>query len=182
MAKSGRRKRRRTAAAPARRKRRESNDAIALLTSDHREVEGWFERFLATHSAAKKLELARKVCAALRVHSTIEEEIFYPAFLKATGERGMHHEAEIEHVAAKTLIAEIEGSGHDDDYFNARVEVLSAMIKHHVKGEEKRGGMFSRARQSGMDLAGLGEKLKRRKDELMRSEPAPAVGAWLLTP
>jgi hemerythrin superfamily protein len=182
MAKSGRKTRRRTAAAPARRKRRESNNAIALLQSDHREVEGWFARFLATHSAASKLELARKICAALRAHTTIEEEIFYPAFLEATGERSMHHEAEIEHSAATRLIAEIERSGHDDDYFNARVEVLSEMVKHHVKGEEKRGGMFSRARRSGMDLAELGQKLKRRKDELTRSEPAPAVGTWLLTP
>jgi hypothetical protein len=56
------------------------------------------------------------------------------------------------------LIAQIESSGPDDDYFAAKVKVLSEMIKHHVKEEEKRGGMLARARQSDMDLKQLGEQ------------------------
>jgi hypothetical protein len=53
-----------------------------------------------------KQALAQQICAALTVHTTIEEEIFYPAFLDATGERDLHHEAEIEYEGAKNLIAE----------------------------------------------------------------------------
>ena len=40
------------------------------------------------------------------------------------------------------------------------------MIKHHVKEEEQPGGMFAKARKSGMDLAALGRRLKMRKLEL----------------
>jgi hemerythrin superfamily protein len=150
------------------------SDAIALLKSDHREVEGWFEQFEKSNSNAKKQELAGKICAALRAHTTIEEEIFYPAFLEATEEKDLHHEAEVEHEGAKRLIAEIESAGPDDDYFDAKVSVLSEMIKHHVNEEEQRGGMFSKARESDMDLEALGEVLRQRKDEVMAEEPRAA--------
>ena len=141
-------------------------DAIALLKADHREVEGWFEEFEKSRSSRKRLELAQKICTALKVHTTIEEEIFYPAFLEATRDKDMHHEAEVEHDGAKKLIAEIESSGPDDDYYAAKVKVLSEMIKHHVKEEEQRDGMFAEARQSNMDLRALGQQLKARKDQL----------------
>jgi hemerythrin superfamily protein len=142
-------------------------DAIALLKADHRQVESWFEQFESTRSDDKKKVLAQQVCQALTVHTQIEEEIFYPAFLEATEEEDIHHEAEVEHEGAKRLIAEIEASGPRDDYYDAKMKVLSEMIKHHVNEEEKRDGMFVKARQSDMDLEMLGEQLAARKSELM---------------
>lgn len=121
-------------------------DAVALLKADHREVDGWFKQFARTHSSERKQALAQKLCKALRVHTTIEEEIFYPAFLDATRDLDLHHEAEVEHDAAKTLIAQIEAIGPDDEYYDSKVKVLSEMIKHHVKEEEQPGGMFAEAR------------------------------------
>lgn len=76
------------------------------------------------------------------------------------------------------MIAEIESSGPDDDYFDAKVTVLSEMIKHHVREEEKSGGMFAQARQSDMDLKELGDRLAARKAEL-ESGDGKAGGAWL---
>lgn len=61
-------------------------DAIALLKADHRQVEEWFEQFEKARSDEKKQDLATKICRALKAHTVIEEEIFYPAFLEATGE------------------------------------------------------------------------------------------------
>jgi hemerythrin superfamily protein len=141
-------------------------DAIALLKADHRQVEDWFEQFEKTRSDDRKGQLAAKICAALKVHTTIEEEIFYPAFLEATEEEDIHHEAEVEHNGAKKLIAEIEATGPEDEYYDARVKVLSEMIKHHVKEEEQPDGMFAEARKSEMDLVALGEQLASRKAEL----------------
>ena len=145
-------------------------DAITLLKADHRQVEDWFGQFEKAREAEKKQMLATQICNALKVHTLIEEEIFYPAFLDATGEKDIHHEAEVEHDGAKKLIAEIEGSSPDDDYFDAKVSVLSEMIKHHVKEEEGPGGMFSKSRDSQMDLEELGAQLAARKAEL-ESEP-----------
>jgi len=155
----------------ARGSRAAGQDAIALLKADHREVEGYFEAFEKARSDDRKQELAEKICTALTVHATIEEEIYYSAFLEATEEEDLHHEAAVEHEAAKRLIADIEASGPDDEYFDAKVTVLSEMIKHHVKEEEQPGGLFAKSRQSEMDLDALGEQLAARKAELMQGTP-----------
>jgi len=150
----------------AKRRPETSQDAIALLKADHRQVEEWFAQFEKARTDDRKVELATDICNALTVHTTIEEEIFYPAFLEATEDKELHHEAEVEHAGAKKLIAEIEASGPDDDYYDAKVKVLSEMIRHHVKEEEQPAGMFAEARKSDMDLEALGEQMAARKGEL----------------
>ena len=91
-----------------------------------------------------KAKLAREICLELSVHTTIEEELFYPA-IKETVEEEIYDEAYVEHDGAKVLIAEILEGTPDDDFYDAKVKVLSEMIKHHVKEEEQRGGMFAQA-------------------------------------
>src|SRR5437868_4111125 len=54
-------------------------DALALLKADHKDVKQLFEKFEKTRSDEKKRSLAEEALMALRVHSAIEEEIFYPA-------------------------------------------------------------------------------------------------------
>ena len=141
-------------------------DAISLLKADHRQVEAWFSQFSRSRDQRKKQQLATHICDALTAHTTIEEEIFYPAFIEATGDKDTHHEAVVEHAGAKKLIAEIQAMSPDDDYYDAKVTVLSEMIKHHVKEEEQPGGMFAEARTSDMDLRELGQQLQSRKLEL----------------
>lgn len=142
------------------------SNAIALLKADHREVEQMFESFEKARGKDRKKSVATRICNALRVHAQIEEEIFYPAFYEATREEDLHNEAIIEHDGVKKLIAEIESSGPGDDFFDARVKVLSEMVKHHVNEEEQRDGLFSKARDSDMDLAEMGEQLATRKAQL----------------
>jgi hypothetical protein len=151
-------------------------DALTLLKEDHRRVEALFESFEKARSEDRKRSLATEICSALRIHAQIEEEIFYPAFYEATQEEDLHHEAIIEHDGAKKLIAEIESSSPGDEYFEARVTVLSEMIRHHVREEEKRDGLFGKSRSSGMDLAEIGERLAERKSQL-ESEPGLLKGA-----
>jgi hemerythrin superfamily protein len=145
-------------------------DAIALLKNDHREVEAWFEEFESTNSAAKKQKLANQICTALKVHTQIEEEIFYPACREAGVEAKAMDEADIEHEHASMLVEEIEAGKPGDDYYDARMKVLSEMVKHHVKEEEKRDGIFAQAKQSDLDLVELGLELQERKDALMKEQ------------
>jgi hypothetical protein len=152
---------------PSRRSARKTGkDAIALLKADHRQVEEWFDQFEKARSAERKQFLAARLCAALRIHTAIEAEVFYPAFLAATEALDLHHEAEVEHDVAKRLIEEIESSGPEDDYYDAKVKVLSEMIRHHVNEEEQSGGLFAKARKSDLDLLDLGVRLALRKAEL----------------
>jgi hemerythrin superfamily protein len=147
------------------------DDAVALLKADHRAVEKLFAEFEGARSKDRQQQIAEQICEELKIHTTIEEEIFYPAFLEATDDTEIHHEAEIEHAGATHLIEEIEATGSRDDHFEARVTVLKEMIRHHVNEEEQRGGMFSKAQKSEMDLAQLGSQLRERKLELMGEAP-----------
>jgi hemerythrin superfamily protein len=141
-------------------------DAIALLKADHRKVEELFEKFEGASGSAAKRKLAEQICNELKVHATIEEEIFYPA-MRGQVDDDVMDEAYVEHDGAKVLINDILSSDPDAEFYDAKVTVLSEDIKHHVKEEEQAGGMFAQAKKAGVDLKALGEQMMARKMELM---------------
>jgi hemerythrin superfamily protein len=140
-------------------------DAIQLLRNDHRTVEDLFEEFESAKGGRAKQRIANQICMELIVHAQIEEEIFYPA-VKDAVEEEIYTEAHVEHDGAKVLIAEILDGDPEDEFYDATVKVLSEMIKHHVKEEEQRDGMFAQANQGDLDMVELGEQLARRKADL----------------
>jgi hypothetical protein len=146
--------------------RRAEPDAIALLKEDHRKVEDLFERFEKARDEERKKALAREICTELTIHSMIEEEIFYPSCQDKIEDEEVLEEAYVEHDGAKVLISEIM-SNMNAQFFEAKVTVLSELIKHHVKEEEKRSeGLLAQAKQAGLDIEGLGERLMARKEQL----------------
>ena len=143
-------------------------DAIALLKADHRLVEQLFAQFEKSKSPSQKTKIARQICMELSIHATIEEEIFYPA-VQGEVEDDILNEAYVEHDGAKMLIAEILAGSPEDRFYDAKVTVLSEEIKHHVKEEEQRDGMFAQAKAAGVDMKELGQHLAQRKTELKES-------------
>ncbi|MDZ4375717.1 MAG: hemerythrin domain-containing protein [Phenylobacterium sp.] len=147
-------------------------DAIALLKADHRKVEDLFAKFESAKGDGKKRAIAEEICMELTIHAKIEEDIFYPA-CEGKVEEDLLKEAYVEHDGAKVLIAEIEAGGPDDEFYDAKVKVLSEQIEHHVKEEEQRvEGMFSQARKAGLDMDALGEQMAAEKAELMANYKA----------
>ena len=140
--------------------------AITLLKKDHREVEGMFDEYEQLEADAEKLALFNKIALALKVHTRIEEEIFYPAE-RGEVEDDLLDEAYVEHDGAKKLIAEIEAMKPAEEFYDAKVKVLGEYIKHHVKEEEQPGGVFSQAKKGDDDLEAMGRQLKARMEELM---------------
>jgi len=154
----------------------EEMDAVAMLKADHRKVEDIFEAFEKATSPAKKQALAQQACLELKVHTTIEEDIFYPA-CRGKIEEELLDEAYIEHDSAKMLINEIEAMSPDEDFYDAKVKVLSEAIEHHVEEEEKRAeGMFAQARAAGLDMDALADAMRTRKatamEEFQAGKPA----------
>ena len=144
-----------------------NQDAVALLKQDHRTVEELFEQFEQASGDGRKQKIAEQICLELSVHAQIEEEIFYPA-CEGKVEEDLLQESYVEHDGAKVLIAEIEAGGPDDEYYDAKVKVLSEEIEHHVQEEEKRmEGLFAQAKKAGLDMDALGEQLAARKAELI---------------
>ena len=147
-----------------------NEDAIKLLTADHKEVKALFKEYekLVKDEAEdeEKQALAEQICMMLTVHATAEEELFYPAARDALGDdEDLVDEADVEHATAKELIAQIQGSTPDDPHYDAKVKVLGEYIEHHVKEEE--GEIFPKVRKGGLDTAALGEELAARKEALM---------------
>lgn len=143
-------------------------DAIAQLKEDHRKVEKLFESFKKARDAARKQALVQEICTELSIHATIEEEIFYPTCKGKIEDEDLLEESYVEHDGAKVLIAELLDSEPDAEFYDAKVTVLSEMIKHHVKEEEKRSeGLFAQAKEAGLDIEELGRRLQERKQALM---------------
>jgi len=142
-------------------------DAIALLKADHRKVEDLFAQFEAAKGAAKKQALVQNICIELSAHTVIEEEIFYPA-CRGKVEEGLLNEGYVEHDGSKVLVAELIASAPNEEFYDAKVKVLSEQIEHHVHEEEKRSeGIFSQARAAGIDMDELGERLMARKEAIL---------------
>ena len=150
-------------------------DAFALLKADHRTVEELFEKFEKATGDGRKQSIAEEICLDLSVHAQIEEEIFYPA-CEGKVDEDLLKESYVEHDGAKVLIAEIMAGGPDDEFYDAKVKVLSEEIKHHVEEEEKRmEGLFAQARKAGLDMDTLGQELAARKQQLIEQFKASGI-------
>ena len=141
-------------------------DATHILASDHRKVEDLFSKFENSSGTERKTRIANQICDELKIHTIIEEEIFYPA-LEGKIEESLLKEAYVEHDGAKLLVNEIAEGSADEEFYDAKVTVLKEQIKHHVKEEEKQHeNMFQQARAADVDLEELGRQMLAKKKEL----------------
>jgi hypothetical protein len=143
-------------------------DAVALLKSDHRKVETLFQQFTQSTGRAARKKIAQQICLELTVHTQVEEEIFYPACREHDVEDDALDEAQVEHDGAKVLITEILCGSPEQPFYVAKVKVLAEEIRRHVAEEEKRDGLFAKAKAAGVDLNELGRKCAERRAELMK--------------
>jgi hemerythrin superfamily protein len=141
-------------------------NAFDLVEQDHRQIEEWLDEFDEMKEGDKrKGELAEKICVALKVHSQIEEEIFYPQARDATKDDDLIDEAIVEHGTVKNLIGEIEKMKVDDELYDAKVRVLGEMVKRHIREEEEE--IFSKLQSTKMEIDAVGKELAERKEALM---------------
>jgi len=155
-----------------------SQDAIALLKSDHQEARELFEEYEKKKDHAsdeQKMDIARAVCGALLIHMEIEEKIFYPRVRQEIDDNDLMNEAEVEHEGAKELIRQLGELQPGDPMFDAKIKVLGEQIDHHV--EEEEGDMFPKARKAGIDLDALGAELLAAKNKMRMEHGLPAVPA-----
>ncbi|MEA2237553.1 MAG: hypothetical protein QOC81_2277 [Thermoanaerobaculia bacterium] len=146
-------------------------DAIALLKNDHEKVRGLFAQLekSAMRGGPKVEKLVTQIESELKIHTTIEEEIFYPAFrdaVRSKDDKEMYYEAQEEHHVVKLVIPDVEGSQKSGPEFAAKAKVLKELVEHHADEEEK--DMFKSARKafSRSELQDLGDRMAARKKQL----------------
>ena len=158
-------------------------NAIQLLKDDHKKVRGLLAELESTtaRGTKKRTQLLSTIGRELRVHTKLEEEIFYPA-LREAGEKSedekMYFEALEEHRAAGELVLpDLEKTAPDSEKFSGRAKVLKELVEHHADEEEKE--MFPRARKllSAAELNALGAQMAARKRELMAAQPGMVAKA-----
>jgi hemerythrin superfamily protein len=143
-------------------------DAIAMLMADHKKVKKLFSDFDKLKEEGgddEKSAIVDQICNELKIHTELEEEIFYPAVRKAIDDSDLMDEALVEHAGAKDLIAQLEDASPEDDLYDAKVTVLGEQIDHHVKEEE--GSIFPKAKKAKVDTEALGSTMTKRKIALM---------------
>ena len=149
-----------------------STNAINLLKADHKKVKGMLEDLESTteRGAKTREKLLAQIETELTVHTSIEEEIFYPAFrdaVKKKEDRELYFEAIEEHHVVKVVLPEIKETDPASETFGAKSKVLKELVTHHAKEEERE--MFPAAKKvlSDDELEQLGERMQARKDQLL---------------
>lgn len=143
--------------------------ATSLLMADHTKVKKLFKQFgksKGKDALEDKARIVEQACSELRIHTRIEEEIFYPAVKAALGKDGdMIDEALVEHASCKDLIAQLSVMKPGEEMFDSRFTVLSEFIEHHVKEEENE--LFPKVRRlKALNLEDLGEQMQQLKQSL----------------
>jgi hemerythrin superfamily protein len=141
--------------------------AVELLKEQHDKVKKAFKEFekLDREDTEAQQQLVQSVCEDLKLHTTLEEELFYPAAREAIADEDLLNEAQVEHETAKMLIEQLENMGPDNPNFHATFTVLGEYVLHHVKEEE--GEMFPQVKKTDLDLEELGARMRSRMEELM---------------
>jgi len=142
-------------------------DAIALLKEDHEKVKKLLEQIESTTERGVKTreELFGKIRSEMKVHETIEEEIFYPALQQHPKAKEIVLEGYEEHDVVDRLMGDLDDMPFDDERWGAKLKVMKENIEHHIEEEEDE--MFEKARSvfDKEELEELGAQMEARKKE-----------------
>jgi hypothetical protein len=141
--------------------------ATTLLKKQHQEVKGLFRKIDKAEDPSARGRLMAQIIEKLTVHSTIEEEMFYPAVRSLGSQKAEDTilEALEEHHVVKLVLKELPTVDPEDEHFSAKMTVLSELVEHHADEEEDE--MFTLALKLGDgELETLGMRMAARAEEL----------------
>ena len=148
----------------------QSMNPVSMLKEDHSNVKKLFDQFEGTEDEQTQMEIAKKALNELKVHSAIEEEIFYPGVEATVDDTEVMCEATQEHHVVHLLIDELESQDLDHDTFHAKFIVLAENVRHHIKEEE--GEMLPKVDGDESEIQELGAQMAERKQQLMENPDA----------
>jgi LPXTG-motif cell wall-anchored protein len=152
---------------------RKMTNPVEMLSSDHEAVKTLFEKWDQTGPGVKRKLLAQEIFNSLRIHATLEEEIFYPAVRQHLCQQGQSfaQEAYREHANIKDLIAELEKMNEGDRSFHDTLRALKAEVQSHAGKEEAQ--IFSLAER--LPMRDLALAMDKRRVQLMVLNPTPSL-------
>jgi hemerythrin superfamily protein len=142
--------------------------ATDLLKRQHREVKSMFKEIEKAERPRERRRLLDSIAQALKSHTTIEEEIFYPAVREIGSDKAeeMYAEALEEHHVVDLVLAELPTVDPEDERFEAKMTVLSELVEHHADEEEKEMFPLAEKKLGSEEIAELGQRMAERMREL----------------
>lgn len=136
-------------------------DAIEMLKTQHTEVEALFEKLGHTSDEADWRDLVGRLTDRLKMHATLEEEIFYPAVIEVFGGADMIGHARNEHRQMDRLLEALREPDAMRGACANELRELHRIVTHHVAEEE--GRTMPHARRLGLArLRHLAQRMEAR--------------------
>jgi len=143
-----------------------------MIRFDHSHVFLTFHQFTHDKTPDIKKALSDTICAALEIHATLEEEIFYPVMRAVDANDPVLEKAPLEHGDMKRRIRELRAISDDDDRHDRAMLELMREVIHHVADEETVILPIAERKLSKERLSQLGAEMNSRRLALL----APQAG------
>jgi hemerythrin superfamily protein len=138
-----------------------------MIRFDHSHVMVTFHQYTKDKSPSVKKALAETICAAVEIHATLEEELFYPVMRQITTDQEVMKKMAPEHDEMRRLIARLRHTeGNDPDHDRLMMELMREII-HHVADEETVLLPQAEALLDKDRLSELGAQMTKRRLELV---------------
>ena len=147
-------------------------EVFDLLTADHRRIRQLFTQFANEGTSGAREQVVRAACRRLAIHSTLEEELFYPRVQDEIKGPDLVDEALVEHGAARDLIRQLDAMSADDPLFEATFRVLGESIEHHIDEEEAE--LFPEIRRTRVDFVTMAAAMTERRLQLEEEQDEAA--------
>lgn len=136
--------------------------ATDLLKKQHKQVKALFKKVEKTENPRERRRLMEQIEQELKMHSKIEEQIFYPAVRGIETEKAeeMVMEALEEHHVVDLVLIELPQVNPDDERFHAKMTVLSELVEHHAGEEEEEMFPMAEKKLGTEELKALGARME----------------------
>jgi len=136
--------------------------ATDLLKKQHKTVKALFKKVENTEDGRQRRQLMEQIANELKIHTKIEEEIFYPAVREIGTSKAeeLVDESFEEHHVVDLVLAELPKVDPEDERFAAKMTVLSELVKHHADEEEEEMFPMCEKKLGRERLQQLGEQMQ----------------------
>jgi len=144
--------------------------ATDLLKKQHKSVKALFKKVENTEDARRRRQLMDEITNELKIHTKIEEEIFYPAVREIGTSKAeeLVDESFEEHHVVDLVLAELPKVDPEDDRFAAKMTVLSELVQHHDDEEEEEMFPICEKKLGRERLQELGEQMQQMAESGQR--------------
>ena len=143
------------------------NEALKMLQFGHKRICDLLFHYEQSEDPQHKLSFAETALNELTIHSTVEEEFFYPFLLNQTAEIARLSKAgREEHDQINIMVSELARYSEWNELYDTIFSALTEALKTHIDWEED--VVFPRV--ADLSMQALADQMNRRRDELLQRE------------